>query len=165
METLQPDPSTTDDEHFKLVILQTEMERVRFLVRAYLRTRLAKVRYTCRCRCPGVNGRLRSIANTSSMTPLFSHASLARKTSMQYGIPNSYKRISSIQYWTPSRTPCKVWGNRITMAHRWVSSADNIFAQASDFAKSECACPGTLPQGLWRPDAREVSPRGVHQGH
>lgn len=44
LELLRGDPKTSEEEHFKLIVVQTEMERVRFLVRAYLRCRLAKVR-------------------------------------------------------------------------------------------------------------------------
>ena len=44
LQTLRSDPQTSEEEHFKLVLVQTEMERVKFLVRSYVRTRLAKVR-------------------------------------------------------------------------------------------------------------------------
>lgn len=44
LELLRSDPKTSEEEHFKLIIVQTEMERVKYLVRAYLRCRLAKVR-------------------------------------------------------------------------------------------------------------------------
>jgi len=40
---LRMDPSTTEEEHFKMMLVQTEMERVKFVVRAYLRTRLYKI--------------------------------------------------------------------------------------------------------------------------
>ena len=43
LNTLRADPQTSEEEHFKLVLVQTEMERVKFLVRSYVRTRLAKV--------------------------------------------------------------------------------------------------------------------------
>lgn len=33
--------------NFKLVILQTELERVKFLLRSFLRARIAKVWYIC----------------------------------------------------------------------------------------------------------------------
>jgi hypothetical protein len=41
--TLRSDPSTSEEEHFKLVLVQTEMERVKYLVRSYVRCRLSKV--------------------------------------------------------------------------------------------------------------------------
>lgn len=44
LDLLRGDPKTSEEEHFKLIVVQTEMERVRFVVRAYLRCRLAKVR-------------------------------------------------------------------------------------------------------------------------
>lgn len=43
LDLLRSDPTTSSEEHFKLIIVQTEMERVKYLVRAYLRCRLAKV--------------------------------------------------------------------------------------------------------------------------
>ncbi|GHJ86138.1 hypothetical protein NliqN6_2540 [Naganishia liquefaciens] len=43
LELLRGDPKTSEEEHFKLIVVQTEMERVRYVVRAYLRCRLAKV--------------------------------------------------------------------------------------------------------------------------
>lgn len=43
VDTLQSDPRTSEEEHFKLVLLQMEVERVKFLVRSYVRTRLSKV--------------------------------------------------------------------------------------------------------------------------
>lgn len=41
---LLAEASTSEEEHFKLILVQTEMERAKYLVRSYLRTRLAKVR-------------------------------------------------------------------------------------------------------------------------
>jgi hypothetical protein len=46
---LLAEASTSEEEHFKLMLVQTEMERAKYLVRSYLRTRLAKVRV----RAPG----------------------------------------------------------------------------------------------------------------
>ena len=43
VEQLQLDPRTSEEEHFRIVLVQTEAERVKFLVRSYLRTRLHKV--------------------------------------------------------------------------------------------------------------------------
>ncbi|WVQ71977.1 hypothetical protein IAR50_001520 [Cryptococcus sp. DSM 104548] len=40
---LRSDPQTSEEEHFKLVLVQTEVERVKYLVRSYVRTRLHKV--------------------------------------------------------------------------------------------------------------------------
>lgn len=50
LEVLRSDPKTSEEEHFKLIVVQTEMERVRYLVRSYLRCRLAKVSSTSRAR-------------------------------------------------------------------------------------------------------------------
>lgn len=44
MATLRADPSTSEEEHFRLVLVQTEMERCKWLVRSYVRARLHKVR-------------------------------------------------------------------------------------------------------------------------
>lgn len=43
MNLLLKEASTSEEEHFKLMLVQTEMERAKYLVRSYLRTRLAKV--------------------------------------------------------------------------------------------------------------------------
>ncbi|KAJ9104350.1 hypothetical protein QFC19_003992 [Naganishia cerealis] len=43
LDLLRSDPQTSSEEHFKLILVQTEMERVKYLVRAYLRCRLDKV--------------------------------------------------------------------------------------------------------------------------
>ena len=41
---LQTREDTSEEEHFKIMLVQTEMERVKFIVRSYLRARLFKVR-------------------------------------------------------------------------------------------------------------------------
>jgi GINS complex subunit 4 len=43
LDLLRSDPKTSEEEHFKLMLVQTEMERVKFLIRAYVRCRMAKV--------------------------------------------------------------------------------------------------------------------------
>jgi GINS complex subunit 4 len=43
VNTLRSDPQTSEEEHFKLMLVQTETERVKYLVRSYVRTRLHKV--------------------------------------------------------------------------------------------------------------------------
>ncbi|EIM84907.1 GINS complex Sld5 component [Stereum hirsutum FP-91666 SS1] len=40
---LKGDPNSSEDEHFRIVLAQTEIERVKFIVRSYLRTRLFKI--------------------------------------------------------------------------------------------------------------------------
>ena len=43
VDQLQADPRTSEEEYFRIVLIQTEAERVKFLVRSYLRARLHKV--------------------------------------------------------------------------------------------------------------------------
>lgn len=43
LDTLRADPQTSEEEHFRLVLVQTEMERAKYLVRSYVRVRLHKV--------------------------------------------------------------------------------------------------------------------------
>jgi hypothetical protein len=68
VNTLRSDPQTSEEEHFKLMLVQTEMERVKYLVRSYVRTRLHKV---CLYFPPprsigrGTNGRLRNTLHIS----------------------------------------------------------------------------------------------------
>ncbi|KAG8999958.1 GINS complex subunit, partial [Tulasnella sp. JGI-2019a] len=39
---LQTDPNTTEEEHLRLTLVMTDMERVKFMVRSYVRVRLHK---------------------------------------------------------------------------------------------------------------------------
>lgn len=43
LDLLRSDPKTSEEEHFKLSLVSTEVERVKYLVRSYLRCRLDKV--------------------------------------------------------------------------------------------------------------------------
>lgn len=43
VQLLRSDPSSSEEEHFRTMLAQTEVERVKFVVRSYLRTRLFKV--------------------------------------------------------------------------------------------------------------------------
>ena len=43
LELLRSDPKTSEEEHFKLQLVSTEVERVKYLIRSYLRCRLDKV--------------------------------------------------------------------------------------------------------------------------
>ncbi|KAF9650995.1 GINS complex, Sld5 component [Thelephora ganbajun] len=40
---LRTDPEASGDEHFRIMLAQTEIERVKFVVRSYVRTRLSKI--------------------------------------------------------------------------------------------------------------------------
>jgi len=40
---LRTDPESSEDEHFRIMLAQTEIERVKFVVRSYVRTRLFKI--------------------------------------------------------------------------------------------------------------------------
>jgi hypothetical protein len=43
VEKVSKDDRTDSKEHFKLILVQTEMQRVKYLIRSYIRTRLNKV--------------------------------------------------------------------------------------------------------------------------
>ncbi|RDB21784.1 DNA replication complex GINS protein sld5 [Hypsizygus marmoreus] len=43
VQLLREDASTSEDEHIRIVLAQTEMERVKFIVRSYVRTRHYKI--------------------------------------------------------------------------------------------------------------------------
>ncbi|KAG8905680.1 GINS complex subunit, partial [Tulasnella sp. 403] len=43
VEHLQTDPSTTEEEHLQLTLVRTDMERLKFIVRSYVRVRLWKI--------------------------------------------------------------------------------------------------------------------------
>lgn len=49
VQLLRADPDTSEDEHFRIMLVQTEIERVKFVIRSYIRTRLHKV---CLPYCP-----------------------------------------------------------------------------------------------------------------
>ncbi|KAF5319661.1 hypothetical protein D9619_008640 [Psilocybe cf. subviscida] len=43
VQLLRGDPSTSEEEHIRIMLVQTEVERVKFIVRSYVRTRLFKI--------------------------------------------------------------------------------------------------------------------------
>lgn len=43
VQILRDDPSTSESEHIRIMLVQTEIERVKFIVRSYIRTRLFKI--------------------------------------------------------------------------------------------------------------------------
>ncbi|KAH9475171.1 DNA replication complex GINS protein sld5 [Psilocybe cubensis] len=43
VQLLREDPSTSEEEHMRIMLVQTEVERVKFIVRSYVRTRLFKI--------------------------------------------------------------------------------------------------------------------------
>jgi len=43
IQLLKSDPDSSEDEHFRIMLAQTEIERVKFIVRSYIRTRLYKI--------------------------------------------------------------------------------------------------------------------------
>ncbi|KJA17328.1 hypothetical protein HYPSUDRAFT_1103641 [Hypholoma sublateritium FD-334 SS-4] len=43
VQLLRGDPSTSEEEHIRIMLVQTEIERVKFIVRSYVRTRLFKI--------------------------------------------------------------------------------------------------------------------------
>ncbi|KAJ7764747.1 hypothetical protein B0H16DRAFT_1673941 [Mycena metata] len=43
IQLLRGDPSTSEEEHIRIMLAQTEVERVKFIVRSYVRTRLYKI--------------------------------------------------------------------------------------------------------------------------
>ncbi|KAF7301151.1 DNA replication complex GINS protein SLD5 [Mycena indigotica] len=43
IQLLRGDPSTSEEDHMRIMLAQTEVERVKFIVRSYVRTRLFKI--------------------------------------------------------------------------------------------------------------------------
>ncbi|OBZ73152.1 DNA replication complex GINS protein sld5 [Grifola frondosa] len=43
VQLLRADPDSSEDEHFRIMLVQTEVERVKFVIRSYIRTRLHKI--------------------------------------------------------------------------------------------------------------------------
>ncbi|KAF8582930.1 Sld5-domain-containing protein [Ramaria rubella] len=43
VQRLRGDPEASEDEHFQIILVQTEVERVRFIVRSYMRSRIHKI--------------------------------------------------------------------------------------------------------------------------
>ncbi|KAF9039119.1 hypothetical protein BJ165DRAFT_1352299 [Panaeolus papilionaceus] len=43
VQLLRGDPATSEEEHIRIMLVQTEIERVKFIIRSYVRTRLFKV--------------------------------------------------------------------------------------------------------------------------
>lgn len=40
---MRGDPDANEDEHYQIILVQTEMERIRFIIRSYTRARIAKI--------------------------------------------------------------------------------------------------------------------------
>ncbi|KAF9034455.1 GINS complex, Sld5 component [Hymenopellis radicata] len=51
VQALRGDPSTSEEEHIRIVLVQTEVEQVKFIVRSYIRTRLFKIEKFARFIC------------------------------------------------------------------------------------------------------------------
>ncbi|TXT15946.1 hypothetical protein VHUM_00449 [Vanrija humicola] len=66
LDTLRADPQTNEEEHFRLQLVQTEMERGKYLVRSYVRVRLHKIEKFAQ-----------HIVSTPALHALFSGAELA----------------------------------------------------------------------------------------
>jgi GINS complex subunit 4 len=45
---LRGDPTSSEEEHMRIMLAQTEVERVKFVVRSYIRTRLYKASLSIR---------------------------------------------------------------------------------------------------------------------
>ena len=45
VQALRGDPDSSEAEHVRIMLVQTEVERVKFVVRSYIRTRLYKASY------------------------------------------------------------------------------------------------------------------------
>ncbi|KAF8530065.1 GINS complex Sld5 component [Hysterangium stoloniferum] len=43
VQQLRADPDISEDEHFQIILVQTEVERIRFIVRSYIRSRIHKI--------------------------------------------------------------------------------------------------------------------------
>ncbi|KAJ2913677.1 hypothetical protein MD484_g6734, partial [Candolleomyces efflorescens] len=43
IQVLRDDPETSESEHIRIMLVQTEIERVKFIIRSYIRTRLFKI--------------------------------------------------------------------------------------------------------------------------
>ncbi|THV03908.1 GINS complex, Sld5 component [Dendrothele bispora CBS 962.96] len=43
VQLLRGEPSTSEEDHIRIMLVQTEVERVKFIVRSYVRTRLFKI--------------------------------------------------------------------------------------------------------------------------
>ena len=84
LRTLRSDPQTSEEEHFKLVLVQTEMERVKFLIRSYVRTRLAKV-----CLHPQIVPHY----------PLHLHSHSLPETSLKPSTDRGFEQIEKFSYW------------------------------------------------------------------
>lgn len=45
VQLLRGEPSASEEEHIRIMLVQMEVERVKFIVRSYVRTRLFKVSF------------------------------------------------------------------------------------------------------------------------
>lgn len=180
VNTLRTDPETSEEEHFKLMLVQTEMERVKFLVRSYVRTRLHKVGH-----CLGGKGfvltqyRLRSMPIISSSHQQYTLCSRARSCPTLNGTPGplTLKALQLIrgQVLRATAYSLSTLGSGIItrMAaadgrHLWrrlehgyvMMPARRVADKCGSLGtEQECAGADILPEGLWRDHTGGVSAR------
>jgi hypothetical protein len=53
VQALRGDPDSSEAEHVRIMLVQTEVERVKFVVRSYIRTRLYKASTSAYIERPG----------------------------------------------------------------------------------------------------------------
>jgi GINS complex subunit 4 len=61
---LQGNVNTTEEEHFAVMLVQTEVERIKFVLRSYLRCRLQKV-----CKLVSMYGHVSNYSQIEKYTP------------------------------------------------------------------------------------------------
>ena len=73
VQALRGDPDSSEAEHARIMLVQTEVERVKFVVRSYIRTRLYKVRTRDPCNHLGHThrARLKNSRDTSQLRPMY----------------------------------------------------------------------------------------------
>ncbi|ETW76655.1 hypothetical protein HETIRDRAFT_327861 [Heterobasidion irregulare TC 32-1] len=103
---LRSDPDSSEEEHFRIMLAQTEIERVKFIVRSYLRTRLYKIERYARyiAITPEIQTRLSQtelnhIKSFSDLTERHFHSSVLQS------LPEHQQGLNDSTVFTPPMIP------------------------------------------------------------
>ncbi|KAF9530665.1 hypothetical protein CPB83DRAFT_850071, partial [Crepidotus variabilis] len=102
VQLLRSDPSTSEDEHMRIMLVQTEIERVKFIVRSYVRTRLFKIeRYANFVR---TNGEIQTRLTAAERDHALRHAKITDQhfvSSVLQGLPETQSHLDDTPLFVP----------------------------------------------------------------
>ncbi|KAH8827254.1 hypothetical protein DL96DRAFT_1606033 [Flagelloscypha sp. PMI_526] len=106
VNTLQSDPVEAEKEHMRLILVQIEIERVKFVVRSYVRTRLYKIEKYARHLLQ--NEQLQTRLSEAERDYASRHANLTDRhffSSVLQSLPEAQATLDDTPIFTPSIIP------------------------------------------------------------